>query len=83
MKALRFAKFGPPSVLQIEEVAIPEPGKGEALVQVKAAALNPSNIGDVAGRFKITALPRTQAKASCHMRANGEVMRGPRPWQAE
>jgi hypothetical protein len=37
MKALRFSGFGPPSVLRIEEVAIPEPGEGEALVQVKAA----------------------------------------------
>jgi NADPH:quinone reductase len=40
MKALRFAEFGPPSVLRIEDVAIPEPGEGEALVQVKAAAIN-------------------------------------------
>jgi len=38
MKALRFNKFGPPSVLAIEEVPRPEPGDGEALVQVKAAA---------------------------------------------
>ncbi|MGA2456437.1 MAG: hypothetical protein ABSF85_02505 [Terriglobales bacterium] len=45
MKALRFAEFGPPSVLRIEEVAIPEPGEGEALVRVKAAAINPSDIG--------------------------------------
>jgi NADPH:quinone reductase-like Zn-dependent oxidoreductase len=32
MKSLRFAKFGPPSVLRIEEVAIPEPGEREALI---------------------------------------------------
>jgi NADPH:quinone reductase-like Zn-dependent oxidoreductase len=32
MKSLRFAEFGPPSVLRIEEVAIPEPGEGEALI---------------------------------------------------
>ncbi len=31
MKALRFAKFGPPSVLRIEKVAIPEPGEGKQL----------------------------------------------------
>jgi NADPH:quinone reductase-like Zn-dependent oxidoreductase len=42
MKALRFAEFGPPSILRIEGVAIPEPGEGEALVRVKAAAINPS-----------------------------------------
>ena len=59
MKALRFAEFGPPSVLRIEEVAIPEPGEGEALVHVKAAAINPSDVGNVSGRFKNTTLPRT------------------------
>jgi NADPH2:quinone reductase len=62
MKALRFAEFGPPSVLRIEEVPIPEPDEGEALVRVKAAAINPSDIGDVAGRFKKTTLPRTPGR---------------------
>jgi hypothetical protein len=52
MKALRFAEFGSPSVLRIEEVPIPEPGEGEALVRVKAAAINPSDIGNVAGRYQ-------------------------------
>ena len=62
MKALRFAEFGPPSVLRIQEVAIPEPTDGEALIQVKAAAINPSDIGNVAGRFKTTTLPRTPGR---------------------
>jgi NADPH:quinone reductase len=62
MKTLRFAEFGPPSVLRIEEVAIPEPGEGEVLVHVKAAAINPSDIGNVAGRFKKTILPRTPGR---------------------
>ena len=48
MKALRFAAFGPPSVLQIEEVAIPEPDEGETLVRMQAAAINPSDVGNVA-----------------------------------
>lgn len=54
VRSLRFSEFGPPSVLRIEEVAIPEPGEREALVQVKAAAIDPSDIGDVAGPFKST-----------------------------
>jgi len=29
MKALRFAEFGPPSVLRIEEVPIPDPAQGK------------------------------------------------------
>src|SRR5580698_6165192 len=62
MKALRFAEFGPPSVLRIQEVAIPEPGQGETLVRVTAAAINPSDIGNVAGRFKTTTLPRTPGR---------------------
>ena len=62
MKALRFAEFGPPSVLRIEDVAIPEPGEGEALVHVKAAAINPSDIGNVGGRFKNTTLSQTPGR---------------------
>src|SRR5438132_12635433 len=33
MKALRFSKFGLPSVLRIEEIPRPEPRDGEALVK--------------------------------------------------
>jgi hypothetical protein len=62
MKSLRFSEFGPPSVLRIEDVAIPELCAGEALVRVRAAAINPSDIGDVAGRFKRTTLPRTPGR---------------------
>ncbi len=62
MRALRFSEFGPPSVLRIEEVAIPNPGEGEVLVHVRAAGINPSDIGNVAGRFKKTTLPRTPGR---------------------
>src|SRR6202044_3727917 len=78
MKSLRFTEFGPPSVLRIEDVAIPEPGVGEALVQVRAAAINPSDIGDVAGRFKNTTLPRTPGRDFA-----GIVVKGKRPEGAE
>lgn len=74
MKALRFAEFGPPSVLRIEDVAIPEPDEGEALVHVKAAAINPSDIGNVAGRFKNTTLPRTPGRDFA-----GVVVKGKQP----
>ena len=42
MKALRFSEFGPTSVLRIEEITVPEPEEGEALIQVKAAATSPA-----------------------------------------
>jgi NADPH2:quinone reductase len=58
MKALRFRSFGGPEVLSIEEIEIPTPAAGEALVQVKAAAINPSDIKNVSGAFKATTMPR-------------------------
>jgi NADPH:quinone reductase len=62
MKALRFSKFGPPSVLRIEEISRPVPRDGEALVKVKAAAINPSDVKNVAGLFSGTTLPRTPGR---------------------
>lgn len=40
MKAVRVHKPGDSSVLQIEEMPVPRPGKGEVLVRLKAAGLN-------------------------------------------
>ena len=40
MKAVRFHETGPLSVLRYEEVPDPQPGEGEVVVLVKAAALN-------------------------------------------
>lgn len=40
MRAAIFDEFGGPEVLRIAEVATPEPGAGEVLVRVRAAALN-------------------------------------------
>jgi NADPH:quinone reductase len=51
MKALRFREFGLPSALRIDEMPRPEPRDGEALVQVKAAAINPSDVKNVSGFF--------------------------------
>jgi NADPH:quinone reductase-like Zn-dependent oxidoreductase len=41
MKAVRFDRYGGIEVLQVAEVPIPEPSRGEALVKVKAASINP------------------------------------------
>src|SRR5271163_18717 len=80
MKALRFAEFGPPSVLRIEEVAIPEPGEGEALVHVKAAAINPSDIANISGRFKKTTLPRTPGRDFAGVVVKGEKHESEEVW---
>jgi NADPH:quinone reductase-like Zn-dependent oxidoreductase len=44
MKAVRFDRFGDESVLQVCDVEDPVPAAGEALVRVKAAAINPGEI---------------------------------------
>ena len=80
MRSLRFAEFGPPSVLRIEDIRIPEPSAGEALVQVKAAAINPSDIGNVAGRFKSTTLPRTPGRDFAGIAVRGTDQEGAEVW---
>ena len=80
MRSLRFATFGPPSVLRIEQVAIPEPGEGEALVQVKAAAINPSDYKNVSGHFKNTTLPRTPGRDFAGIVVKGKHHEGEEVW---
>jgi NADPH:quinone reductase len=80
MQALRFSEFGPPSVLRVEQVAIPDPGEGEVLVHVKAAGINPSDIGNVAGRFKKTTLPRTPGRDFAGVVVRGKRHEGEEVW---
>lgn len=40
MKAVRFHEYGDVDVLRLEDVGVPEPGPGEALVRVRACAVN-------------------------------------------
>jgi NADPH:quinone reductase-like Zn-dependent oxidoreductase len=40
-KAVRFDQYGGIDVLRVVDVPLPEPGRGEVLVRVKAAAINP------------------------------------------
>ena len=82
MKALRFRKFGPPSVLAIEGVPRPEPREGEALVQVKAAAINPSDVKNVAGFFAGTTLPRTPGRDFSGIVVTGKKYQGQEVWSS-
>lgn len=61
MKRLTFNTYGPPEVLGIEEVETPEPGAGEVLIRIEAAAINPSDVKNVAGHFNTT-LPRVPGR---------------------
>jgi NADPH:quinone reductase len=78
VKALRFTRYGPPAVLSVEEIAAPKPGSGEALVRIEAAAINPSDVKNVAGVFT-TPLPRTPGRDYAGIVVDGEGV-GRRVW---
>jgi len=82
VKALRFSKFGPPSVLRIEEIPRPEPHDGEALIKVKAAAINPSDVKNVAGLFSGTTLPRTPGRDFSGVVVAGKKYEGEEVWSS-
>ena len=75
MRALRFDKFGDPSVLHLADVADPAAGPGFAVVRVTAASINPSDVKNVAGAMEGTTLPRTPGRDFA-----GIVERGPAEW---
>jgi NADPH:quinone reductase-like Zn-dependent oxidoreductase len=52
MKAITVHEFGGPEVLKYEDAPRPEPGAGEALVRVRAAAVNPIDWKVRAGYLK-------------------------------
>ena len=41
MRAVRYHEHGGPAVLEVEDVADPEPRRGEVLIEVEAAGINP------------------------------------------
>ncbi len=58
MKAIQISQNGDASVLQVKNIPTPAPGKGEALVRLKAAGLNFIDIYMRKGQYP-TALPYT------------------------
>ena len=61
MKALVFDRFGEPAeVLQLKDVALPEPGPGQVRVRMLASPINPSDLLVVRGRYgRLPTLPAT------------------------
>ena len=55
MKAIVYDEFGSPDVLRLEEIARPEPSRGEILVQVRATSVN---FGDIIARSFGSVTPR-------------------------
>src|ERR1700758_3023617 len=72
MQALKFYQTGSLDDLRIEEVPQPTPGPGEVLVQVKGAAINPSDIKNVQGKMHETTVPRIPGRDFA-----GRIVRGP------
>jgi NADPH:quinone reductase-like Zn-dependent oxidoreductase len=52
VKAVRFDRFGGPEVLELLDVPRPSPEAGEILVAVRAASINPGEIGIREGRLE-------------------------------
>ena len=71
--ALRFSEKGPfNSVLKVSSIAIPEFQSSQCLVQVRASAINVSDVGNVQGWFPATTLPRTPGRDFA-----GTIVKGP------
>jgi NADPH2:quinone reductase len=51
--------FGGPEALIYEDAPVPEPGAGEALVQIAASGLNFIDVQHRAGRYKLPSMPVT------------------------
>ncbi len=75
MKAIQFTRFGPPDVLELIDVPTPKAPDGYAVVQISAAAVNPSDFKNVAGQMEGTVLPRIPGRDFA-----GIVEDGPHDW---
>ena len=72
MQAILIERFGDPSELRQTEVPRPDPGEGEVLIEVHAAAVNRSDVLNARGSFPFTTLPRIPGRDFA-----GVVVEGP------
>jgi NADPH:quinone reductase len=79
MKMLLFETYGLPEVLQLKDVPRPEPAAGEALIEIKATAVNPSDVKNVAGSFN-SPLPRVPGRDFAGVVVAGDAVRGLEVW---
>ena len=52
MRAVRYERYGPPDVLEVRNVPVPEPRSGEVLIRVSATSVNPVEAQVRAGRMR-------------------------------
>ena len=78
MKALHFARFGSPDVLDLVDRPIPQSTDDEVVVRVEAAAVQPSDVKSVAGGMEGDRLaPDTRARLHRRSGRGTEVAAGP------
>lgn len=80
MRAVRFHEYGPPGVLQTDEVPDPEPGPGEILIRVTAAGIGFADVQIRAGlmRSVLPGLPASRPPAAVLARFRGSRHRSGR-----
>jgi NADPH:quinone reductase len=76
VRALRFDRFGGPEALRVAELPDPVATEGTAVVAVRAASVNPSDVKNVAGVMEGTVLPRVPGRDFA-----GVVVEGPPEWR--
>jgi NADPH2:quinone reductase len=59
MKAIRVHEAGEPSVMQLEEVEMPQPGAGQVRVRLHAAGVNPVDTYVRSGKYPLPPMPFT------------------------
>lgn len=79
MKALRFEKYGPPSALTLPDVNVPDLKPGQVLVEVRASAVNPSDVKNVAGGFNAS-MPRVPGRHYAGIVVAGDGWIGKEVW---
>jgi NADPH:quinone reductase-like Zn-dependent oxidoreductase len=57
MKAARIHRFGPPDVIEVEDIPRPSPAPGEVLVRVAAAGVGPWDALIRGGKSKVSPPP--------------------------
>ncbi|GGX96576.1 dehydrogenase [Streptomyces minutiscleroticus] len=73
MLAARYHRYGPPEVLQIDDVPVPEPRAGQVLVRVHATSVNGGDLHARSGRLRF--LARGRFPLGTGLDVAGEVVR--------
>jgi NADPH:quinone reductase-like Zn-dependent oxidoreductase len=79
MRAVRFETYGAPSILSLQELPVPDVKPGEALIEVYAASINPSDVKMVAGAFH-SSLPRVPGRDYAGVVVAGDLHKGKEVW---